>query len=159
MVNVPFVENVVYGNILRVGIVKEGEPYIRFTLRDPVNVGLVPGDYTKEPGSRKISRYKEEDFRYIDIPLKGKEDKFTYPNIKPEPIHIKPHNGKYGCLFIPASSILSIDVRDSYPGKRHLRWDSIKCRFRKYIKWFAYSLGFALAVLQIAYILNEWMHL
>lgn len=147
MVSVPFNEGEVYGNTLVTGVIKEGDPYIRITLRDPINVALIPRHSTKSPGSIRVKRYREVDFRYIDFPLKGKEDKFEFQKTKQDDIWIKNVKGDNSFLFIPASSILSIDVRESLPGKKYLRWKSVKSRLRKYVKRVAYILGFTVGVL------------
>jgi len=140
----------IYGSVLIASIIKEGDPYIRFTLTEAINIGLNPADFGRPVGSSRVRKYKEVDFKYIDISLNGElKEKFAYRKTIAEDIHITFKSGAY--LFIPPTNIASIDVRTSYPSGRFRRWQKYKERGKSLIKVLGITLGFILAITQIAF--------
>lgn len=138
----------IYGSVLIASIIEEGEPYIRITLTEAINMGLNPADFGRPVGSSRVRKYKEVDFKYIDISLNVlPKEKFTYRKTNAEDIHIKLKSGAY--LFIPPTNIASVDVRNSYPSDRFRRWQSYKENGKKITKVFGIILGFILAITQI----------
>ena len=140
----------IYNNVLIASIIEEGEPYIRFTLTESVNIGLNPADFGRPVGSSRVRKYKEVDFKYVDISLNVvPQEKFAFLKTTAESLHIQTKSGAYS--FIPPTNIASTDVRISYPSDGFRRWQSYKRRGKKYIKVIGIVLGFILAITQIAF--------
>ncbi len=154
-------------DVLVVAGVAKGCPYIRVTLFEPISMameGTICWGLRIFPQAirERVVQYKEREFKYIDVP-RSEKDRFElfrkqeeeFENI--DVLRIKDPLSNAVCV-IPRQNMASIDMRMSYPGKFSQLWNTIKRRCMLSLKVAAIILGFSLAILQILYIVTEWMN-
>ena len=168
-----------FGRALRTGIIEEGEPYVRFTLTEAINLGVYPtddgGSSTEDDegddkrrwhgitpvdvGGRNIRNYKQVNIKYIDIPRselvlsENREEGPTDENkISEDNLNVSLFlfdKTSKTKLFIPSTNIASADVRREYPNNRFHRQQRYKEKGKTFIKVSGIILGFILAITQI----------
>ena len=136
------------GLVINTGV-KAGEPYLRYTLTEAINLRLRPSD----DGYSRVRKYKErKNIKYIVYPLTDKTTEVYKDTIVfslPLVLDIEDKEAEDIRLSIPSTNIASADFSNSYPCKRFYRWKRYKEKGKKFIKAFGIILGFILVITQI----------
>lgn len=110
------------GLVLQTDIIRERDQFLRITLTATANVGMYPGTDEANP----TPRYKERNFGYVDTPYnEGMRNWYQgyLANNGDKPLFVE---SSKGCeLFVPSSSIVSVNLRTEYPSKWFLLWQRI----------------------------------